>query len=646
MLRKIPAYIRFLIFHYGLGLFFFFIFRLILLIVSKDIGAIPDNEMPLLKEAFKIGFQFDSVIMGYILVIPLIILFISSFFKSGITSIKVVNYLILFLIFIAFFISSADIPYFNYNFSRISAVIFEWTSDTSIILSMIIEEPSYIVYSVVFLFIFSIYVYLSLQFFKRICKKSIPSPDLRTVFISILSFIIGLSFVFAAMRGRVDSPIRINHAFFCNNSFYNQLGLNPVFTLLKSAKQSSSIKLIDDKIAISNTQKYLKISEPSNQGFPLSRKIVSDSLEKSPNIVLVIMESMSANKLSQFGNQEKLTPFLDSLANVSLNFKNIYSAGRHTCNGIFASLYSYPAILRERPMSALNLNHYSSLPEVFQNKNYKNIYFTSHIKTFDNIGVFLPQNNIDRIFSLKDYDQSLINNSFGIPDHVLFDYAISEMDNLYNRDKKFFTTVMTISDHGPYVMPNHIPFIPHSTDIHTQMVEYADWSISQLMKKAKQKDWFNNTIFIFVADHGVVTQQSLYEIPLSLHHIPLLIYSPDSNLIQPKVINSFGNQIDVLPTLAGLLNIDYTNNTLGVDLLKDKRPFSYFSSDDKLGCINDKYYYIYRKNGSETLHLYRDGNPENVIDLYPELAKEMRNYVVSMTQASKWIIENKKTSIK
>ena len=191
------------------------------------------------------------------------------------------------------------------------------------------------------------------------------------------------------------------------------MGLNPVFTLLKSAKQNSSIKVIEDQKAIKNTQLYLGIKNSQYPNFPLSRKIESDSTIKSPNIVMVIMESMSASKLSQFGNQENLTPFLDSLATKSINFKNIYSAGRHTCNGILASLYAYPAVLRERPMSALNMNHFSSLPEVLQNSGYRNIYFTSHSETFDNIGTFLPQNNIDQIFSQKDYDQSLINNSFG-----------------------------------------------------------------------------------------------------------------------------------------------------------------------------------------------------------------------------------------
>lgn len=647
MRKFIPAHIRFIVFHYVLGLLFFFAFRLILLVQQVDLFNIEAQNMPLLKQALKIGFQFDGVIMGYILALPFLVLTIFSFTKWKSQSIVWGNRFILLLILIAFLISSADIPYFDYNFARISAVIFEWISDTGIILSMIMEEPTYLVYTLVFVVSYAFYFIASKLFLRenKAVQASIKNKYVRLISNISLSLIV-IFMIFLSMRGRLNSPIRINHAFFCNHSFFNQLGLNPTFTLLKSLKQNASIKVLDDQVAVSNSQAFLGIEQAFIPSLPISRKIESDSGRTEANVVVVIMESMSADKLTQFGNSKKLTPFLDSLASASLNFKNIYSAGRHTCDGIFATLYSYPTVLRERPMSAVKLNHFSSLPEVFKANDYTTRYFTSHSETFDNVGVFLPQNNIDRLFSQKDYDSKLINNSFGIPDHVLFDYALKEMDALHQQQEQFFTTVMTISDHGPYVIPPNIAFEAHSEDIKDQIVEYADWSIAQFINKAKSKAWFENTIFVFVADHGMINQNSVYEVPLALHHIPLMIYAPNPDLITPKDIVDFGNQTDVLPTLAGILDLEYTNNTFGVDLLKQQRPYAYFSSDDKLGCIDDQYYYIYRTNGEASLHQYRTQNPANMIKEFPEIAKSMKNYVVSMTQASKWMISNGKTSIK
>ncbi len=222
----------------------------------------------------------------------------------------------------------------------------------------------------------------------------------------------------------------------------------------------------------------------------------------------------------------------------------------------------------------------------------------------------------------------------------MFDYVIEELDV---EKQPFFSAIMTISDHGPYIIPKDIAFKPKQKEIKKQIVEYADWSLKQFMEVAKTKEWYDNTVFVFVADHGVVMGEITYEIPFSLHHIPLLIYSPDTNFIQARVFSGFGTQMDILPTLAGLLNIEYTNSTFGVDLLKTERPYSILSSDDKFGCIDEEYYYIYRKNGKETLHRYKNKSAEDILEQEPKRAAKMKEYVISIMQTSKWLIVNDKT---
>ena len=640
MWSKIPVYIKFILSHYVLSVLFLFVFRLLLFFTYTLVHAtkVSDgNEAYLFGKAFLIGLQFDTVIMGYILALPLLILTIFSFFGKVDKLLKPITYFIYSLTLFSFFISSADIPYFNYNFARISAVVLASASDSNIIFHMIIEEVSYAIYFLVWFVMFGLYVII----YRKILKKIRQIENVKIPFVShLLIALLGLGLVFFAIRGRVDSPIRINHSFFCNNSFYNQLGLNPTFVLLKSLKQDQSIKILDDKVAINNVKTQLEITSDLGLNSPLARKVIPTQPRINKNIVLVIMESMTANKLERFGNKDNLTPFLDSLAKVSYSFDNIYSAGFHTCNGIFSTLYSYPTVLRERPMSALNMKYFNSLPRVFKDLGYENNFFTTGSQTFDNVGAFLSHNDFDKIISQKDYDPKYVQSSFGIPDHKLFDYVIEASET---EKKPFFSAIMTVSDHGPYIIPKNIAFKPKHKEIKKQIVEYADWSLKQFMEKAKSQEWYNNTVFVFVADHGVVMGDITYEIPLSLHHIPLLIYSPDTSFIQPQVFNGFGTQMDVLPTLSGLLNISYTNKTFGVDLLKTKRPYSVLSSDDKFGCIDEEYYYIYRKNGKETLHRYKKNNPKNIIDQEPEKALEMKNYVISIMQTSKWLIVNDKT---
>lgn len=636
--NKVPYFFKFILSHYLLGLLFLFCFRLILFYTHTSAHPTADfSETCLIKRAFSIGLQFDSVVLGYILALPLLISLIHSFFGRGVKIYKWISLFIYVLTFISFFISAADVPYFNYNFARISAVVFESASDSKIIFSMIIEEPTYAIFFLVWLVMFFLYVFIANKLIESLFIERIKASS---IIVNSMLCILSIGLVFFAVRGRIDSPIRINHSFFCNNSFYNQLGLNPTFVLLKSLKQDQSIKILENDVALENVKKQLGVKIDLGMNSPLARKVSSkDSLMKK-NVVLVIMESLSANKLSRFGNKESLTPFFDSLANVSLSFDNIYSAGFHTCNGIFSTLYSYPTVLRERPMSALSIKYFNSLPKVFKDNGYENRYYTSGNENFDNVGVFLRKNDIPNITSGKDYNPKFIQSSFGVPDHVLFDYVLEGLD----REKKpFFSTVMTISDHGPYIIPSGASFETKQTNIKKQIVEYADWSLSQFMQKVKTKEWYKNTVFVFVADHGVVMGDITYEIPFSLHHIPLLIYSPDTTFIQPQRIKGYGAQMDVLPTVAGLLNFDYINNTYGIDLLSEKRKYGVLSSDDKFGCIDDEFYYIYRKNGKETLHRYVGLDPNDVIKDYPEKALEMKSHVISIMQSTKWMLTHDKT---
>ena len=153
------------------------------------------------------------------------------------------------------------------------------------------------------------------------------------------------------IRGRIakKSPIRIGTAYFSDNSFLNKMGLNPVFTFMRSCidlqdPKNKVLQLMDKTQAIQQVQNALSKAS-FIEGSPIAREINGQAPQvSSPNIVLVIMESMSAAKMQRHGNQMNLTPFLDSLSHEGLYFEQIYTAGKHTFNGIFSTLFSFPAL--------------------------------------------------------------------------------------------------------------------------------------------------------------------------------------------------------------------------------------------------------------------------------------------------------------
>ncbi len=636
----IPYYLRFLLLYYMTGLFFFFLFRLALFCFHWPASQQFTEDRPMIITSFLKGVQFDTPVMGYMLALPLLTLAIHSFFKSTKNIYPLVKVYLFTLMSIAFFICAVDIPYFNYNAARITNVIFNWTSNSDMVFSMIREEKSYWGFAILFVLLLVGYITLLNRLVKRLGTNYDASMSVKSkIGFSMLSFLL----LFMALRARIDSPLKISHSFFCYSPFYNQLGLNPVFSLAKSFAESQKTDLIDEATALRNVQAELNILPEANFSSPVARRSATYDTNRKLNVVMVIMESMSADKMGHFGNKNGLTPFLDSIADQSYCFDNLYSAGRHTYNGIFSSLYAYPAILAEHPMSSPDVKQYTGLPWTLKSEGYENVFFTTHDPSFDNMGTFLGTNAFHQVISQNDYDAQKIQSAFGVPDHVMFQYALDTLDRLSKTKEPFFAGFMTVSDHAPYIIPKDIPFHPRTNELPQQIVEYADWSLRDFFERCKQKEWFEHTLFIFVADHGCVMGDAHYDIPLSYHHIPLLMYCADTTILKPKKIDGFGSQIDIFPTVMDILQISFVNTTLGVNLLKEKRRYAFFSSDDKVGCIDNDYFYIYNLTGSEYLHAYRSGDKKNYLSEQAGRAADMKTYSFSMIKTAKMLMDGKKT---
>jgi phosphoglycerol transferase MdoB-like AlkP superfamily enzyme len=221
----------------------------------------------------------------------------------------------------------------------------------------------------------------------------------------------------------------------------------------------------------------------------------------------------------------------------------------------------------------------------------------------------------------------------------MFEYSISHLNDLSRNDEPFLAVYMTASDHAPYIIPDDISFSPRNGGIKQKIIEYADWSIGYFIESAKRQEWFENTLFVMVADHGSLVN-SVYDMPLTYHHTPLIMYAPEM-IGEPKFVDGFGGQIDIFPTIMGLLNISYVNNTMGIDLLKEHRPYIYFSADDKIGCLNDEFFYVIRTEGGESFYRYRNRDTKNYLELYPDTADSMKEYVYSMLQVSQWMVSNR-----
>lgn len=630
---------------YILVLSIFTIFRAIFFIANTNhIAKIdPGGKLINILKAFFMGLRFDIVVSGQILFLPFIILsvmFVINRYSKIAHKIIYLYTLILFII--AFTISAVDVPFFMNFFERFNISAFQWIDSPGFMFKMIIGEPLYW-----FMFIpYVIIIFLFNKFLRRILLKSDNTTDnkfsnitVRTIISLVFAFV-----MFLGIRGRLESksPIRIGTAYFCNNAFLNMSGLNPTFTFIKSAldkgkSRYAEINIMPEEEAINYVKDNLKIDNNKNLKSPISRVITPDSIsENKPNIVLIIMESMSCGKMGIYGNNDNLTPFLDSLSNHSYTFDNIYSAGIHTFNGVYGTLMSYPSLFLQHPMKGTKIKKYNGIASNLKENGYSTVYFTTHDGQFDNIEGFLYANDFEKVISEADYPSDRVVSTLGVPDDYLFEYSIPVLNNLAQKKKPFFATLMTASDHGPYTIPEY--YTPtRDMSKKKQIVEYADWSLRKMINMAKKEDWFDNTLFVFIADHGHPIDPK-YKISLNYHHIPMMFYSPKI-IKSPERIQNIGGQIDLFPTLMGIINIPYVNNTLGVDLLKHNREYMYMCSDNKFGVINNEYFLVVEKD-NRGLYKYRDGDLKNYATENRDLVDKMEKYGKANMQAAQYIIKN------
>lgn len=642
---KINNSIRLVTKIYLLALTFFSIFRIILFLTELDRVHFEDTSIITIFQSFLMGVRFDIVISGYIMFLPALLLLIAEI--NGLRT-KVIKtfcfYWTLILFSTSFLISAADIPYFNQFYDRFSIGAFEWIENFSFVFSMILQEPKYFGILIPFALLEVLFFIILRKMFNK-NRKNINT----NIYTNILTSILFLAVLFLGIRGRVQtkSPIRIGTAYFSDNPFLNKLGLNPVYTLMRSYLDSRSSKnaqlnLIDINTATRNVQKYLNIKTPQYKSSPIARRIIPDSISQTnPNIVIVIMESMSAANMKRHGNTTNITPFLDSLANNSIYFENIYTAGKHTFNGIFGTLFSFPALYRRHSMK--QMSKYNGLSSVLKNKGYSTTYFTTHDGQFDNVEGFLRANDFQHIITQSDYPASEVKTTLGVPDDYMFRYAIPVINKMAKSNKPFFTALMTTSNHGPYYIPDY--YHPNTTNLNDQIIEYSDWSLKQFITMASKEKWFNNTIFVFVADHGIPFDAS-YSISLNYFHSPLIIYAPEL-LSTKRVYSQIGSQLDVFPTLLGLLKKPYINNTMGIDLLNKKRKYTIINDDDKIGILDTTYFCIMKNKGTDLeLYKYRTKDKTNYFSQDKKRASEMAEFAKSYMQLYQSMILKKETSIK
>ncbi|MFV8369782.1 LTA synthase family protein [Flavobacterium sp. LB2R40] len=372
-----------------------------------------------------------------------------------------------------------------------------------------------------------------------------------------------------------------------HNVFANELQANGIYKFYLAFVRSELdyfkfYKTVPNREAFAQLKKQI----PSISGETTLRQIKNEATENHKNVVLITIESYSAEFMKMYGNDKNITPFLDSLASKSLVFTNLYAVGNRTVRGLEAVTLCFPPTAGESVVKRKDNKNKFSTGTVFKQKGYTVKFMYGGDAFFDNMEDFFVGNGYE-IVDKKTFTPKEItfDNIWGVCDEDMYNKAITIMNTEAKANKPFFNHIMTVSNHRPFTYPNGKIDIPGDAKSRDGGVKYTDFAIKKFFEMAKKQPWFTNTVFVILADHCASSAGKI-ELPVDKYRIPALIYSPD--FIAPKKYTKLMSQIDIMPTVFGLLNFNYQSKFYGQDVLKsDYKPRALIATYQDLGLIKD-----------------------------------------------------------
>ena len=519
-------------------------------------------------EIFAVGFVFDLAAASYLL-IPFVLLAL-CFSKSarGNRVHGIVSSLLLLCALAGMgFVIVAELLFWNEFTSRFNFIAVDYLIYSREVLGNIRESyPLAVILPALFVGAIAVFLLVRKPYFRLAAgegggflKRAVAA--LAIIALPILSFAMvsdNLRDFFGDPSARElsgDGYYEFMHAFRANDLDY--FSYYPVIT---AALATSTLQ--GEFSAALSTSTFI------NHKLAIERDVTASGPQHKLNVVLVSMESHGADFVGALGDTRGLSPNLDQLAKEGMLFTQLYATGLRTVRGLEALTLSLPPTPGHAVLMRSKNKGMATLGGIFKDQGYDALYLYGGYSYFDNMRDFFSGNGytvIDRTALAK--EEITHENVWGVADEDMFRRAIKELDTRTTNGHHVFAHVMTTSNHRPFTYPDNRIDIP-SGQSREGAAKYADWAIGALIREARSHAWFDDTIFVFVADHTSHGRGRM-DLPPENYHIPMIIFGP--KWIKPAAIDYVSSQIDVGPTLLALLNFSYRSSFFGQDIVTEGR---------------------------------------------------------------------------
>ena len=653
--------------------FVFLIIMSLLRFVFVNYFSAPASADNNLTSSYILGFRYDLRYVTIVMMITLLFSYIkplNPFDKKLGKQIAIITWMLFSSLLLFFY--TADFIHYAYVHQRLNASILSYIDNPLISMQMIWQSYPIITIIIIFLVVeWVLYKFISFTY-QLSDKYERTGSQFKNIIIQTIFFIILL---YAAIGNIIykggQYPLRWSNAYSLGSDYKANVALNPMqsfFSTLNFRSSKIDTDLIKKNYSVIADYLTIPSNEQDAQNLQFARihNPVNNNLEASTikNVVLVICESFSAYKSSMMGNPLNTTPYFNDMKKQGVYFNRAFSPAYGTARGVWAVLTGTPDVLEGKTSSRnpLAVDQHSIIADF---KNYEKYYFLGGSASWANIRGVLTNNISDlKIFEQGSYQSSEID-VWGISDKNLF---LEANKTLSKNTKPFFAIIQTADNHRPYTIPaEDLKVFVKKTVPKDSLLKYGfenneeynafrytDFCIEQYIEAAKKEKYFNETLFVFIGDHGIkgdagtMLPKSFTEQGLTNMHVPLLFYAP--SILQPKEYSIPVSQLDVLPSIASLCNIPYTNTTMGKNVFitvqqKDNAIFLYDDFNQQIGVLNNEFYYGYQlKNPSKPIF---ESALNNEVVKNDSVQKQMDILTKTIYETAKYmLIHNQKLNIK
>ena len=543
---------------------------------------------------------------------------------------------------LALAINLCDSVYFRYTMRRTTTTVFSEFSNERNLGSIFLTETLHhwylvIAFALLIWGVWKLYVKTGLEW-----KRLRPWPYALTAFLSLAAF---SPFVVAGIRGGFTTavrPITISNANqYVNRPIEAALVLNTPFSLYRTI--GKAVFVVPDYYQ--DEQEMAAIYSPVHHP--------NDSSFTKKNVVVLIVESFgreyigALNKTLENGQYRGYTPYVDSLIAKSVTFSHTYCNGRKSIDGMPSILSSIPMFVEPFFLTPASMNHVGGIASILAAEGYQTAFFHGAQRGSMGFQAFSRATGFQDYYGREDYDADTrfggdedFDGMWAIWDEPFLQYYATKMSEM---KEPFMTAVFTASSHHPYVIPEKYKAqYPEEGIIIHKCIRYTDMAIGKFFEKASREPWFNNTIFVLTSDHTNLSDHAFYETDLGGFCSPIIIYEPGNAERQPEIQDKIAQQIDILPTIMGMLHYPKPYFGFGIDVLNTPAEDTW-----AVNYLNGIYQYIKQGHvlqfdGTQTKAVYALSDSlmkQNLIGKVPqqpqmerELKAIIQQYMTRMTQ--------------